>query len=191
MASGEIFVTATTETITLRPLEPGDEEAVLAFARALPAHDLLFARRDLTQPRVIRAWFDAVAASEIHSQVAVTADGRIAGYSALISDPHSWSAHVGEIRIMVGEGFRGQHLGRRLAEAAFAKALELGLEKLTASMTVDQHGAIALFEDLGFRGEALLRDHVRTPDGETCDLAILSHEIAEGSARRSMLGMGG
>ena len=56
-------------------------------------------------------------------------------------------------------------------------------------MTVDQHGAIALFEDMGFRGEALLRDHVRTASGETHDLAIFSHEISEGSARRSMLGL--
>lgn len=178
----------TTDTITLRPLEASDEEAVLAFARALPAHDLLFARRDLTEPRVIRAWFEAVAAGEIHSQVAVDG-GEIAGYSALIVDPHSWSAHVGEIRIMVGERWRRQNLGRRLAEAAFQQALELGLAKVTASMTVDQHGAIALFEDMGFRGEALLRNHVRTPDGETCDLAIFSHEIAEGAGRLSMLGL--
>ena len=181
-------MTTATDTIELRPLHKDDEAAVLEFARRLPRHDLLFARRDLTQPRVIRAWFDAVEAGEIHSQVAVNGS-EIAGYSALIADPLSWSAHVGEIRIMVGEKWRGQHLGRRLAEAAYRTAVELGLEKLTASMTVDQHGAIALFEDMGFRGEALLRDHVRTASGETHDLAIFSHEIAEGSARRSMLGL--
>lgn len=179
----------TTDAITLRPLEPGDEAAVLAFARGLPPHDLLFARRDLTEPRVVRAWFEAVEAGEIHSQVAVS-DGEIAGYNALIVDPHSWSAHVGEIRIMVGEKYRRHGVGKMLAQAAFEKALELGLAKLTASMTVDQHGAIALFEDMGFRGEALLRDHVKTHEGETCDLAIFSHDMAQGNDRRSMLGLG-
>lgn len=177
------------DTIELRPLEPGDEAAVLAFARSLSPHDLLFARRDLTQPRVVRAWLAAVAAGEIHSQVAL-GGGEIVGYNALITDPLSWSAHVGEIRIMVGEKWRRRQVGRLLAQAAFNKAVELGLEKLTAAMTVDQHGAIALFEDMGFRGEALLRDHVRTHAGETCDLAIFSHEIAQGSARRGMLGLG-
>lgn len=177
------------ENVELRPLQPTDEGAVLDFAKRLPPQDLLFARRDVTHPRVIRAWFDAVEAGEIHSQVA-TNGNEIVGYSALITDPYSWSAHVGEIRIMVGEGWRRQRLGRRLAEAAVEKAVTLGLEKLTASMTVDQHGAISLFEDMGFRGEALLRDQVRTHGGETYDLAIFSCELAQSSARRSILGFG-
>jgi hypothetical protein len=33
-------------------------------------------------------------------------------------------------------------------------------------MTVDQQAAIALFESLGFKAEALLRDHVRDVDGK-------------------------
>ena len=38
-------------------------------------------------------------------------------------------------------------------------ALGAGLEKLSVQMTVDQQAAIALFESLGFKAEALLRAH--------------------------------
>jgi len=175
-------------TVVIRPLERVDEDAVMAFTSKLPEHDLLFIGRDLTQPRVVRAWLDAVEGGEIHSQVAVV-DGEIAGYSALVSDPLSWSPHVGEIRILVGADQRRRNIGRLLAEAACGKGLDLGLEKLIAKMTVDQHGAIALFEELGFRGEALLRDHVKTKDGKLFDLAILSLDVETSSNRRSMMGL--
>lgn len=169
-------------------MERADEEAVIAFTGTLDEHDLLFVSRDLSEPRVVRAWLDAVHDGRIHSHV-VFVDGEIAGYSALVSDPLSWSPHVGEIRIMVGEKWRRRNIGRLLAEAAFDKAVELGLEKIIARMTVDQHGAIALFEEMGFRGEALLRDYVRTKDGRTYDLAFLSHDVETSSMRRSMLGL--
>lgn len=176
------------ETVVIRPLERVDEEAVMAFAQTLPQHDLLFVTRDLTQARVVRAWLDAVEGGEIHSQVALV-DGEVAGYSALVSDPLSWSPHVGEIRVLVGAEHRRRKIGRQLAQAARDKGIELGLEKLIARMTVDQRGAIALFEELGFRGEALLRDHVKTKDGQLYDLAILSLDVETSRSRRSMMGL--
>lgn len=178
----------TSDDIVIRPLERVDEEAIMAFAQSLPQHELLFVTRDLTQPRVVRAWLDAVEGGEIHSQVALV-DGEVAGYSALVSDPLSWSPHVGEIRVLVGAGQRRRNIGRRLAQAARDKGIELGLEKLMARMTVDQRGAIALFEELGFRGEALLRDHVKTKDGAVYDLAILSLDVASSEARHAMMGL--
>ncbi len=174
--------------VTLRPLERVDEAAVIAFTSTLPEREMLFVTRDLKQPGVVRAWLDAVEGGEIHSQVAIL-NGEIVGYSALVVDQLSWSPHVGEIRIIVGPGSRRSNIGRRLAAAARDTGMDLGLEKLIAKMTVDQYGAIALFQELGFRGEALLRDHVKTKDGEVFDLAILSLDIESASARRSMMGL--
>jgi RimJ/RimL family protein N-acetyltransferase len=64
-----------------------------------------------------------------------------------------------------------------LIQESFAQALELGLEKLCVQMTIDQRAAIAVYEGLGFRAEALLRDHVKDRDGKTHDLALLSHDV--------------
>ena len=52
-----------------------------------------------------------------------------------------------------------------------------GLEKLVAQMTVDQRAAIAVFEELGFRAEALLARHVADRDGKLHDIVLLSHDV--------------
>src|SRR6202012_5643835 len=98
-------------------------------------------------------------------------------------DPRSWSPHVGEIRMVVSLDVRGQGVGRALSQETFAVALGAGLGKLSVQMTVDQQAAIALFESLGFKAEALLRDHVRDVDGKTPDIVLAGHNIAQFGAQ--------
>ena len=47
-----------------------------------------------------------------------------------------------------------------------------------ARMTPDQKAAITVFEECGFRAEALLRDHVRDADGALHDLVFLALDLA-------------
>ncbi len=84
---------------------------------------------------------------------------------------------------------RGAGLGRVLTQEAFATALAGGIDKMVAQMTLDQKGAIATFEGLGFRPEALLRDHVKDRDGNKHDLLMLSHEVAKFEAQRAAYGV--
>jgi RimJ/RimL family protein N-acetyltransferase len=101
----------------------------------------------------------------------------------------SWSPHVAELRVLVSEAMRGKGLGRLLTQEAFAIALGLGIEKIVAQMTVDQKGAIAVFEGMGFRPEALLRDQVKDRDGRKHDLLILAHEVAKFQAQMDAYGV--
>ena len=165
----------------IRRFDAADREAMATFVAALPEHDLLFLGRDLRHPRVIAAWLDAIGEGWIDSFVA-DEDGMVVGTAALVRDPLGWSAHVGEVRLLVHPDRRGAGLGRDLVEAVFAAAAGHGLSKLTARMTPDQAGSVALFESLGFRAEALLRDHVRGRDGVAHDLAILAHDPARAAA---------
>lgn len=161
----------------IRRFRPADRDAMLAFATGLPEHDLLFLGRDLRQPRVIEAWLEAIEAGWIDSFLAEAEDGIIVGSAALLRDPHGWSAHVGEVRLLVMADRRGHGLGRDLVEAVFAAAAAHGLSKLTASMTVDQAGSRTLLESVGFHQEALLAAHVRDQSGTAHDLAILACPI--------------
>ena len=58
-------------------------------------------------------------------------------------------------------------------------------------MTVDQQAAIALFESLGFKAEALLRDHVRDVDGKKHDIVVLGHNVAQVRAQMEAYGLPG
>jgi len=57
---GTKYVTVSDRSFELRPMQRDDADAVQAFAASMPAHDLLFLRRDIRNPRVISAWLDQV-----------------------------------------------------------------------------------------------------------------------------------
>lgn len=175
--------------IEFRLMSRMDEAAVLAFAKGLPTHDLLFLPRNISEPKVLSAWINEIERGGITSLLAVK-DGKVVGCGTLVRDPHSWSPHVGEIRMVVSLDVRGQGVGRALSQETFALALRAeGLEKLSVQMTVDQRAAIALFESLGFKAEALLRDHVQDLEGKKHDIVVLGHNIAQFQAQLEAFGV--
>ena len=56
-------------------------------------------------------------------------------------------------------------------------------------MTVDQQGAIAVFESIGFRGEALMRSRVKGADGRKHDIVLLSYDVVLSQAQMEMYGV--
>ena len=184
-------VTLGGKTITLRPFVRADAEAIVAFAAKMPLHDLLFLSRDIREPRVVSAWLDQAESGQITSTVALDADGAILGCTALVRDEYSWSRHVGDVRLLLLPEGRGTGLGRVLAEHCIATARDLGLAKLTVRMTPDQSAALKVFEDMGFRPEALLRDHVQDSDGVTHDIAIMALDLMRHDATHAAYFSGG
>jgi RimJ/RimL family protein N-acetyltransferase len=175
-------------SIELRLMRSADDAKVLAFARALPTHDLLFLPRDITQPKVLAAWVRAIDAGHMTTLLAWH-EGNVVGCAAIFRDPHSWSPHVGELRVVTSPAMRGRGAGRALIQNCFAIMLQSGIEKILAQMTIDQQGAIAVFESLGFRSEGLLREHVQDRDGKRHDIVILSHDVGKVLGQMSAYGV--
>src|SRR3954471_10769010 len=119
--------------IEFRMMSPADEAAVPEVAQKLPVHDMLFPPRDTTEPKVLAAWIKEIDRGAITSLLAVKA-GKVVGCGTLVRDPHSWSPHVGEIRMVVSTDVRGQGVGRALSQETFALALGAGLEKMSVQM---------------------------------------------------------
>jgi RimJ/RimL family protein N-acetyltransferase len=174
--------------VTLRAMQRSDREAFGRFASGLSDHDLLFLRTDITDPLVIEAWLDNIDGGRTVTVVAERA-GEIVGYGSLHMANATWSQHVGEIRVLASASMRGLGLGHLLTEAVFAQALDRGIEKIVAQFTIDQKGAIATFEELGFRAEALLRDHVKDRTGEKHDLLVFSHDVANFASQLDAYGV--
>lgn len=172
--------------LEILPLAECDEESLARFVARVPPHDLLFLDRDIRQPKVLAAWRTAETKGEFRSLVAQI-DTEIVATVAIVRDLQSWSSHVAQVRMLVLPDHRGKGVGRTLLYTAIGLAAEDGAAKLTARMTPDQRGAITLFEETGFRGEALLLDHVRGIDGQFHDLAILSLDLNLQEARRAVI----
>ncbi len=174
--------------VEIAAMTGADRAALVAFVAALPPRDLLFVRRDIGHPKVIDAWMQALDSGAIASLIARCGDAMV-GCTAIVTDALSWSRHVGELRVLVAPDWRGKSLGRVLIQECFAQALAMGLKKLTAQMTVEQRAAIAVFEELGFRAEALLARHVADRDGTLHDLVLLSHDVDAVAARHEVYGL--
>lgn len=174
--------------ITLRLMSRSDAEDVLVFARGVDPHDLLFLQRDIRNPRVVSAWADQIEQGQIVSILALW-NGNIVGCSAVVSDRLSWSSHVAELRVVVSAHLRRTGLGRLLAQESLLIAESGDAAKAVARTTIDQASALAVFQDMGFRPEALLRDHVRDADGRLHDIVILALDLARQESRHLNFGV--
>ena len=165
--------------VRLRLLVPGiDVYRLHAFASSLPKDDLQFLRVDITRLVVVIHWAQNIKAG-LTVTVLAEEDGEVVGYASVHNDQVSWQRHLGELRIQVGQAYRGCGLGGLLGKEIFAIASDLGIEKIVAQMTVDQRQAIALVERHGFKHEAVLHEFVIGRDGRKNDLVVMTCNVAK------------
>ncbi len=170
------------KSATIRLMEPKDVDAIIEFAKALPADDLLFLRTDITDRAVVKQWADAIKAGHTITLLAEV-DGDLAAYASVHLEQARWTRRVGEIRIITSSRFRSAGLGRRLVAEIFDLARSLGLKKITAQMTTEQTRARAAFEHLGFQVEAVLSDWVEDRRGRSRDLLVMTYDVSGFSDR--------
>lgn len=175
-------------TLIIRMMTTQDGPRLLAFAQQLSDHDLLFLRRDITKQSTIDKWVRNVEDGVMYTVLAEE-QKQMQGYSSLYRNDFDWSRHVAELRVLVAPQARHFGLGRLLTREAFNVALTLGIEKIVARMTPDQTGARTVFEELGFRPEALLRNEVKDREGKTHDILLMANDVATFLARGEAYGI--
>ncbi len=163
-------------TVALRLMEKPDRDRIVDFARALPPDNLLFLRRDITDPKVVDEWVRDIERGRTVTVLA-EGEGELVGYASLWQDESFWGRHVGELRVLVRPDYRGVGLGRRLSFDVFLIAKDLGLEKIIARMTPEQKRTKANLERLGFTVDALLHGFVRDRNGKPHDLLVMTSDV--------------
>jgi L-amino acid N-acyltransferase YncA len=154
-------------------MEKSDRDRIVDFARALSPDDLLFMRRDITDPEVVDEWVQDIERGRTVTILAET-DDELLAYGSLLLHETFWGRHMGEIRVLVRTDYRGLGLGLQLASDVFAIAQDAGIEQMIARMTTEQKRTRARLERLGFKQEAVLRGFVRDREGKRRDLLVLS-----------------
>jgi L-amino acid N-acyltransferase YncA len=159
-------------TPEIREPTAADAGALQAFFMAMPPEDRTFFFWDVDDPEVARNWSEN---SHRRSRIALDEQGRILAFASLQTGT-DWSRHVGELVLAVAPDQRRKGLGKALARTMLIEALHQGLRKVTVMIAADNSGAVEMFRDLGFEGEALLRDHLCSPeDGSLRDVILLAH----------------
>jgi len=118
-------------------------------------------------PEAAEAFYRDIVQNDLCQFVAVE-DGNVVGWCDVLPRPGDARAHVGVLGIGLVPAARHRGIGRRLMQAAIAKAWAKGLTRIELSVRVDNANARALYEDLGFVLEGLNRNALRI-DGQYFD----------------------
>jgi ribosomal protein S18 acetylase RimI-like enzyme len=169
----------------IRRIEPGDHARLSGFFRRVPEGDRTFFKEDVLDDALIEAW---TTDRRNRRQLAISPAGEVVGYLAVLPGV-GWSAHVGELRVVVDPAQRGRGLGRTLARTGLLEALDLGLAKVVVEVIADQAAPIDMFQGLGFEPEALLKDHVRDREGQLRDLVMLAHVVEAAWSAMATIGV--
>jgi len=169
--------------LAIAVIGPDDRDDVVAFFAALPEGEHVFFKENIADGRVVQDWLDEARGAWLVARFG----GAVAGVAAVVPG-FGWSAHVGELRMIVDPAHRSRGIGAGLARRALQAAVELGLAKLTVETLAEQQGVIDLFRGLGFVPEALLADQVVDAGGGVHDLIVLANPVQQAWAQPAALG---
>lgn len=163
--------------VEITPMKKEHRDLLLEFFRSLPETDRLYLRDDVTKEETIDKWiknlnYERVLPLLVFSQNKIIADG------TLHRSEYSWDSHVGEIRLVVHPSFRKKGVGMLVARELYSFAMRVGLEKIIARMMESQKTAITIFEKLGFKKEAVLKNHVKDAKGMKHNMVIMSNDVS-------------
>jgi L-amino acid N-acyltransferase YncA len=164
--------------VTIRPLTHADFDKLRAFFEALPEEDRLFMRHDVTDPEVVAQWVGQIDFDRVIPLVAEESD-KIVANSTLHLATHGWATHVGHIRLATARTHRHVGLGTLIAREMVLLAEKRNLEKLQSQVIEDNVGSVRLFENLGFKVVAVLKDLVKDQKGKKRNLAIMIADVAD------------
>ncbi len=171
-------------------IEPLDERHLLAlrgFVNGLSDLDLTFIKEDLDEVTLL-SWVRGQARGKRWVATSADTGDAILALVALVPKV-GWSAHVGELRVVVLPHQRGRGVGTALTQHATQQAMELGISKLVIEVVAGQEPAIGLFSALGFTPEALLTGYIRDRSGQVQDLAVLAHDVDDNWSAMAVVGV--
>ncbi len=166
------------ETIILRPMESDDMDALIQFFQALPLQDRLYLRSDVTKKENIIRRFGSINYN-VRFPLLTFFEDRIIAIGSLYRAEFGWTRHLGEIRVVVTPDFQRKGLCTILVKELFFYAISTDLYKIQTEIMEIQTSAIAAFEHMGFKKEAVLHKHVTDINDERQNLVIMSLDIKE------------
>ena len=164
--------------VIVRPLTMADLDRVHRYFCSLPAEDRRYLRFDVAKRQIVEWLIREAEAGRAYRCVAVVND-EIVGHGALEITADGWHRHIGEIRALVLQDYRGRGMGALLFAHLFHAAERRGVQKVVIKMAGPQITARKACERLGFSVDAVLPDHVKDSDGNLHPLVVMSIGLDE------------
>ena len=171
LALKEIEPTFTTDDgieVQIRPLEAGDEKALLGFFKNLPEPEVMFFKRRVRDPEVIKQWCENI---DLYARLPLLAlhEGKVIAVASLLQNNGGWKRHIGRIRQSILPKYRQKGIAGKLVQELVDVARMAGLQKVEAEFIDKQEGGQKLFALLGFTHLMRLEDYVQ-------DMQAIQHD---------------
>src|SRR5512145_2776296 len=94
-----VYLTTDGAQMTIRPMVPEDQDALLDFFRSIPEEDRFYLKDDVTDPKTIERWARTLDYSRALPLLALL-DGKIVGNGILHHRRAGARRHLGEVRVV-------------------------------------------------------------------------------------------
>ncbi len=165
-------------TTLIRRAEPGDAASLVDLAEAVGSeHEgWLIADGGWRSVSEERRYLKAIRRHTYAAVLVAETDGRVVGRLSIGRDTLPASEHVADVGLMVAEGYRRRGIGRALMEAAETWARDVGVRKVELHVFPYNEGALALYDQLGYRRVGVRAGHFRRSDGYV-DAILMEKEL--------------
>jgi GNAT superfamily N-acetyltransferase len=162
--------------LLMRPLRKEDEKVLHDYFLRLPSNEVARLKHDVTDPEIISKWIYDLDYDVVFPLVAIDND-RIVANGTLKFNMIGWRKHQGELRTTVDPEYRKQGVSTVLIENMIEIAKDMGLEQLTAEFSPTLDEAYFLFEKMGFKEAAVLKNFIKDQDGNYQDLVVMIMDL--------------
>ena len=162
--------------IEIHPLQPSDEKALLGFFKNLPQPEVMFFKRRVTDPDVIKSWCENI---ELDSRLPLLAlhKGKIIAVASLLQNKGGWKRHIGRISQSILPKYRQKGIAGKLVQELVDVARMAGLQKVEAEFIDKQEGGQKLFALLGFTHLLKLEDYVQDMQAINHDYVLMGMDL--------------
>ena len=167
----QVFTMRDGARVLLRPLVPGDRQALLDFFLPVSMEERRFMRHNISNSEVVAAWAEKVDYDKVFPIIAVISD-RIVGISTLHFNEGT-ARHRAELRIYLAKDFKRRGLGSKLIHALVEIARKRNIHMLEVQIISEQVEVIKAMQKMGFKPVCTFEDYFMFPDGELRDVVHL------------------
>ena len=162
--------------INLRPLEAGDEKALLGFFKNLPEPEVMFFKRRVRDPEVIKQWCENI---DLYARLPLLAlhEGKVIAVASLLQNNGGWKRHIGRISQSILPKYRQKGIAGKLVQELVEIARMAGLQKVEAEFIDKQEGGQKLFALLGFTHLMRLEDYVQDMQAIQHDYVLMGMDL--------------
>ena len=162
--------------INIRPLEAGDEKALLGFFKNLPEPEVMFFKRRVRHPEVIKQWCENI---DLYARLPLLAlhEGKVIAVASLLQNNGGWKRHIGRISQSILPKYRQKGIAGKLVQELVDVARMAGLQKIEAEFIDKQEGGQKLFALLGFTHLMRLEDYVQDMQAIQHDYVLMGMDL--------------